>query len=125
MSFYRPRSRLDALVRNSFKVLAADVILLAAGFWVLQDLQWRTGFASSLHDACSPICRYSPSFSYSFLTRFFTMTGNGVSLTSPPTLDWVQLIVCLLVIVNAWFIYDALNARRLGADKGAASHNNL
>ena len=125
MSFYRPRSRFGALVRTSFKVLAADVVLLAAGFWVLQDLQWRTGFASSLHDACSPICRYSPSFSYSVLTRFFTMAGNGVSLTSPPTLDWVQLIACLLVIVNAWFIYDALNSRRLGAGKGTGRHNNL
>ena len=111
MSFYRPRSRFGALVRNSFKVLAVDVILLAAGFWVLQDLQWRVGFASSLHNACSPICRYSPSFSYSVLTRFFTMTGNGVSLTSPPTLDWVQLIVCLLVVVNAWFAWTAFKGK--------------
>ena len=113
------------MVKTWFKVLAADVILLAAEFWVLQDLQWRTEFASSLHNACSPICRYSPSFSYNVLTRFFTMTGNGVSLTSPATLDWVQLIACLLVIVNAWFIYNALDARRLGADKAAAHNNNL
>jgi len=101
------------LVRTVYKVLIVDAILLIAEFYVLQDLEWRTGYAASLHGACFPkFCSYSPSFSYNFLIRFFTMSGNGVSLTSPPTLDWVQLLAYILIIINVWFGYTILAKRR-------------
>lgn len=91
----------------------ADVVLLFALYSVLQDLQWRLGYASSLHSACPLFCSYSPSFSYSLLIQFFTLARNGVSLTSPPTLDWVQLLAYTLVALNAWYAYKTLKSRRL------------
>lgn len=100
------------MVRNAITVLIVDVVLLTSGFYVMQDLQWRVAYAASLHDACAQPCSYAPSFSYSILTRFFTMTGNGAQLVSPPTFDWVQLLALALVVVNVWFAYASLTKRR-------------
>jgi hypothetical protein len=100
------------MVRTIFKVLVVDVILLIAEFYVIQDLDWRTGYAASLHQACPRFCSYSPSFSYNLLVRSFTMVGNGVSLTSPPTLDWVQLLAYILIVINVWFGYSILAKRK-------------
>ncbi len=101
------------MFRDDLKVASADIVLLFGLYSVLQDLQWRIGYAASLHSACPRFCSYSPSFSYSLLTQFFTLAGNGVRLTSPPTLEWVQLIVYVLVVLNAWYAYKALKSRRL------------
>lgn len=98
--------------RTAILVLFVDVALVVAAIFVIQDLQWRTSFAASLHYACPQLCGYSPSFSYSVLTRFFTMSGNHVSWTSPPTIDWVQVLAVLLVAINAWFAYTILSKRR-------------
>jgi hypothetical protein len=100
------------MARTLYLVILADVLLLVALLLVEQDLAWRSAYASSLHGACPQQCRYSPSMSYSFLAQFFTMGGNGVSLTSPATLDWVQLLTYVLVIVNGWYLYGVLRARR-------------
>ena len=110
------------MVRTVFKVLIADAILLIAEFYVIQDLDWRTAYAASLHGACSPnFCSYTPSFSYNFLIRIFTMSGNRVSLTSPPTLDWVQLLAYILVAINVWFAYTILAKRKpLKTTRGSA-----
>ena len=101
------------MVREWLKVALADIVLLFALYSVLQDLQWRTGYAASLHSACSRYCSYSPSFSYGFLTQFFTLAGNGVRLTSPPTLDWVQGLAYVLVALNAWYVYKTLRSHKV------------
>jgi len=108
------------MVRTVLKVLAVDIVLVLAEFSVIQDLAWRTGYAASLHGACFPnLCSYSPSFSYNVLIQFFAMSGNGVSLTSPPTLDWVQLIALILVAVNGWFAYALYRSRKLRSATGS------
>ena len=101
------------MIRDGLKVFLGDIVLLFALYSVLVDLQWRTGYAGSLHSACPQFCTYSPSFSYSVLTQFFTLAGNGVRLTSPPTLDWVQLLAYVLVVLNAWYAYKTLKSRRV------------
>jgi hypothetical protein len=101
------------MMREGLKVALADIVLLFALYSILQDLQWRTGYAASLHSACPQFCGYSPSFSYSLLTQFFTLAGNGVRLTSTPTLDWVQLLAYVLVILNGWYAYKTMNSRRV------------
>jgi hypothetical protein len=106
------------MVRTVFKVLASDVVLLIALFYVVQDLQWRTSYAASPH-AGTPH-GYSSSFAYGLLTRFFTMSGGRVSLTSPPTLDWVQVIALILVVINVWFVYTTLARRRVSKISQAA-----
>ena len=93
------------MVRTVYKVLAADVVLLAALAGVLQDLAWRVSYATSPH----PLPEGSAaSYSFSILTRFFSISGGPLVLTSPPTLDWVQLLGLALVLVNGWFAYKVL-----------------
>ena len=99
----RPIAVLPRLV---YKVALVDLVLVYALFSVLQDLDWRTYYAGTPHAAVPS--GYAASFSYSVHTRFFTMSAGNVTLTSPPTLDWVQLVVIALVVVNAWFAYVAL-----------------
>jgi hypothetical protein len=98
------------MVRTVFKVLAADTVLLITLYYVIQDLQWRTSFAASPH--ASALHGYSPSFGYNLFTRIFTMSGGGLPLTSPPTLDWVQVLALVLVAINAWYAYVTLTRRR-------------
>jgi hypothetical protein len=105
-------SRISSVIRASWKVVIIDVVLLVALYYVLQDLQWRTGYASSVRDVCGGLCSYSPSFSYGALLRTFTMSGNGVTLMSPPTLDWVQLLAYALAIANLWFAYSLIRSRK-------------
>ena len=96
------------MVRAAAKVLLADAVLLGAEFLILQDLQWRVTYASS-------VLRYTPSYTYSVLTQFFAMGGSTTPLRSPPTLDWVQLLVVVLVILNLTYAYRSLRRRSLSA----------
>jgi len=108
------------MVRTAFKVAVVDAVLLIALGFVIQDLEWRTSYAASLHGACFPnLCSYSPSFTYNVFVQFFTMAGNGATLTSPPTLDWVQVLAYILVAVNAWYLYTGLARRRAKPLSGA------
>lgn len=109
------------MVRAVYWVAALDAVFVSLLALVYRDLGWRTGYAESVHSACPGSgCSYSASFSFGFLTRYFTMSGNGVSLMSPPTLDWVQVLVLLLVVVNGWYALSYLRERRrrLGARVG-------
>ena len=90
-------------VKRLLTVLLADAVLLYALYYFFTDLQWRTTYAGTLHGHTTG---YVASFTYSFFTRVFTMSGNGVTLTSPPTLDWVQVIGLLLAIANGWYLYS-------------------
>jgi hypothetical protein len=93
-----------ALTFRGAAVFVADALLLLSLVGVLLDQQWRTGYASSS-------LRYVPSYSYSIFTRYFTMAGPQGRLVSPPTLDWVQLIVAGLLVVNAWYAYVLIRER--------------
>jgi hypothetical protein len=97
------------MIGERVKVAMVDIVLVFAAYEVLHDLQWRTGYATSSH---AGTLGYSPSFSYSLLIQFFTMAGNGVRLTSPPTIDWVQLLAYVLVVLNAWYAYKTLKSRK-------------
>jgi hypothetical protein len=101
----------EPMVRTAFAVIVADIFLLTGEYYVNQDLQWRAAYAASVHNACGVLCSYTPSFSYSLLTQFFTMSGGRLTLVSPPTLDWVQALVLALVVINGWFAYHALKER--------------
>jgi len=107
-----PSNSFKNVVKVFYKIVIVDILALVALYYVLQDLQWRTDYAASLHTACRTLCGYSPSFSYGLLTRVFTMDGNSQHLVSPPTLDWVQAIVVTLVVANSWFVYAYMRERR-------------
>lgn len=98
--------------RTIYWLAAIDAVLIAAFAYVYEDLLWRTAYAESVHTACTQGCSYSASFSFGVLTRVFTMAGNGVVLTSPLTLDWVQVILVLLVVANGLYAFSFLRSRR-------------
>ncbi len=91
------------MVRIPLKLISADAVLLLGAYLVLQDLAWRSGYASQKGLA--------PSYFYSLLTQSFSMTGKGLALQSPLTLDWVQLIAVVLVVLNVWYLYGILRRR--------------
>lgn len=91
------------MVRTSVKVVLLDLVLLLSAYFVLQDLAWRTSYAAYRG--------FSPSFSYSVLTQFLTMTDQNDILVSPPTLDWIQLLVVVFAAANIWFIYKSMRAK--------------
>ncbi len=103
------------MVRTFAKVLAADAVLLAAEYFALQDLGFRSAYAASKG--------FTPSYSYSIFTQFFTMLGRGLTLESPPTLDWVQLLFALLVALNLQYLYriTRMRARNPASDAGSGS----
>lgn len=105
-------SSVRKVIGVTYRIVIVDVLVLVALYYVLQDLQWRTNYAASLHTACASLCGYSPSYGFSFMIRYLTMNGNSQHLVSPPALDWVQVLVFLLVVANGWFAYGVLKARR-------------
>ncbi|MBI3840577.1 MAG: hypothetical protein HY297_01240 [Thaumarchaeota archaeon] len=87
-----------------FKVLVANAVILVAEYLVIRDIQGRTAYAARQG--------LSPSYSYSILTQFFTLVRGSTTLQSPPTFDWVQGLVAVLVLVNLWYAYGALRRGR-------------
>jgi len=51
------------------------------------------------------MARSDPSFSYSLLIQFFSMRSGNLLLTSPPTLDWTQVLILLLVVIDVWYFW--------------------
>lgn len=91
-------------------VVAVDAILLLLVYLVQLDEQWRLACALGHELSCS--ARSGPSYSYSLLTQSFSMNSNtGMALRSPPALDWTQVFVVLLVVVNVWFLLPTLRKR--------------
>jgi hypothetical protein len=79
------------------KVALVDVVLLIFAYLVTQDLAWRNSF--------DDFRGYAASTSYSFLTRRLMLSTGSTVLTSPPTLDWVQVAIAILIILNiAYFL---------------------
>jgi hypothetical protein len=97
------------MVRTWVAVLVADLIMASAVLLVLQDVQMRIDCSLP---GCDPyVTRASPGFAYSVLTKSFSVVVGGRTLQSPPTLDWVQLLVVALVALNAWYGYRAMRPR--------------
>ena len=91
------------MANTGVKVAIVDALCLVSLALVLQDLAGRTAYAASSHAAAPS--GYVPTFSYYILTRTFTMSGGALALVSPPTLDWIQLLALILVVVNGWYFY--------------------
>lgn len=92
------------MVRRTVVTAVFDLLALAFLYLVLQDLARRTSYAESE--------RLIPSTTYSFFVRVFSITGDTIQipkgLVSPPALDWVQVIVASLIIVNGLYVFSTL-----------------
>lgn len=111
------------MARSALSVLVADVLLLLAVYLVLDDRTWRLRCALGTA-AADCTARSSPHFSYSLFTLTFSMTSDRIpgipvqTLQSPPTLDWVQVLVAALVVLNAWYVYALVRSRRGATPQG-------
>jgi len=88
--------------RLTIEVLIANAFLLILIYSVYADEQWRIGCALGQGFNCS--VRSAPSYAYSLLTRFFSMRNATMPLTSPPILDWIQVLVVVLLLVDVWYL---------------------
>ncbi len=80
------------------KTLAFDILALIALYFVEYNVAWRNAYARS--EGLLPSTGYAP-----FL-KYFLIEGASVPLRSPPTLDWVQVLLVSLVVVNAFYFYE-------------------
>lgn len=90
------------MVRRAAALAVFDFLALAVLYFVLQDLAWRTSYAESEH--------LIPHTAYSLFIRMFSITGNTIqtSLVSSPALDWVQVVIALLLVVNGLYVISRL-----------------
>ena len=86
----------------TIEVIVANAVLLILTYFVYTDEQWRIGCALGQGLNCS--IRSAPSYAYSLLARFFSMSNGTMLLTSPPILDWIQLFVVVLAVVDVWYL---------------------
>jgi hypothetical protein len=102
------------MVRTLIKAILADAVLVFALCLVLLDLQWKVDYAASNG-------MQNPSFSYSILTRGFSMFDPRVNMTlaSPPTLDLVQVLLVVLVVLNAAMVWQSRNPKHAEDSTGA------
>jgi len=79
------------------KVLVVNVVLILLAYLVYQDLAGRNAYAGALN--------FAPSTTYSILTHSLTLSGRATVLTSPPTLDWFQLLVLIAAATDAYMFW--------------------
>ena len=91
------------------KVVMADIVLVAFAIGVLADEQWRAYYATR--------GGLQPSTEYSILTQYFSMKTVSTTLTSPPTLSWIQVIIVSLVLVNGIYLYRLAGHRSPTCDQ--------
>jgi hypothetical protein len=107
------------MVRSWVKLLLVDLVVLVAAYAVVSDLYARLNCATG-QDLYGQGClaRSSPQYSYSLLTRYFSMVSGGATLQSPPYLDWLQLLAVIFIVVNVWYLLArAKQVRRPTAGK--------
>ena len=94
------------MVRAWLNLVVFDAVVLFILYYVLTDLAWRNAYALGQHP------NLSPSTTFGILTRVFILEGGKFPLRSALTLDWVQVWVVTLVLLNGMFAVGYL--RRIG-----------
>lgn len=94
------------MLRRLVPTAIFDLLALGILYFVLQDLAYRSSFAEN---EPHPL---SLSTTYSLFVRTFRITGNTIQipngLVSPPALDWVQVVVASLIVVNGLYVFSRL-----------------
>ncbi len=88
------------------RIILVNWVVLALVYLAELDLAFRNSYAGSLN--------FAPSSGYSVLTHVFTMTGRGITLVSPLTLDWVQVLIIALLAVDISYVARFLRTSRTG-----------
>lgn len=93
------------MVRRIVTTAVFDLLALVFLYFVMQDLAWRNSYAEGEH--------LTPSTTYSLFIRTLSIKGATLQipkLVSPPTLDWVQVVIALLIVVNGLYIFSRLRS---------------
>jgi hypothetical protein len=90
------------MVRRAVATAVLDLLALASLYFVLQDLAWRNSYAEKEHATLST--------TYSLFIRTFSIKGTKIQtpLVSPPALDWVQVVVASLIVINGLYVFSRL-----------------
>lgn len=88
-------------------LLIANAALLLALVWVMGEQASRAAYAAQ--EGLSLIV------SRSLFTYTTTLAGRNGQLTSPPTLDWVQVIILGLGLFDLYYVYKSLKSRKTAA----------
>jgi len=86
------------------EILGFNVLLLLGLYFVTNDVADRSAYAAREG--------LSYAFSQSLLVETSTLSGKGLNLQSPLSLAWLQVILLVLVVIDALYIYDWSVARR-------------
>ncbi len=98
--------------RTIIKVAIANALLLVGVYLTLVNRAWKRQCA--IGNAVNCTARTSPHFTYSVFTISFSMVSpSGMTLQSPPSLDWVQVLLAVLVVIDAWYVYSELRHRQI------------
>jgi len=87
------------------EILVVNLVLLLALYFVMADVSSRAAYAA--REGLSYF------FTQSILVETSSLQGHATTLQSPVTLDWLQIIVALLVVIDAVYVYDWVQRRRV------------
>lgn len=90
--------------RRAVEIVATNVVLLLLLYFVTADQTERAAYASKEGLAFL--------FSRSILVQTSVLQGSRGAVQSPLTLDWIQLLVGALVIIDFLFAYEWAERRR-------------
>ena len=90
---------------RALEVVGFNLLLLLGIYLVSGDITTRSAYAA--REGLSYV------FSQSFLVEMSTLQGRGENLASPLTLAWLQVIVVVLIVVDALYVYDWAVHRRV------------
>jgi hypothetical protein len=87
-------------LKGLVRAVLTNAVGLVLIYLVLLDYSWRSSYALS--------AGWVPSVSYLPFLRYLQLTGHGLTVVSPPTLDWVQVIAVFLIAVDSFYLYRYL-----------------
>ena len=90
-------------MKGFVNLVLLDLVLFAILTGVLADEQWKAAYAIKKG--------MQPTIDYSILTQYFSMKTLPMTLVSPPTLSWIEVVVVLLAVSNGLFLYRKLRSR--------------
>lgn len=97
------------LVLKAAVVNAVGIVLL---YFVELDVLWRSSCGGDTTPSC---ISHVAAVSYFPFTMVSHLAGSGLPLTSPLTLDWFQVILVSLVIIDAYCLVRFFTRRSRSA----------
>jgi hypothetical protein len=95
-------------VKAFYKAAMVNVVCLMLLYFIQLDLIWR----STCGDVSSPTCiAHVASVTYLPFLKRTVLAGTVLPLQSPYTLDWFQVLIFAIVVVDAYYLLSYINTR--------------